>query len=129
MNAETKVSFSSSPCPLGYFPGLCQLLMIKKNHIIWSFCVHCSMMFRPLESTSLEGWTPRANVFPHCPCYFVVFLGISYAFCVCYMVFSLHSIYFFVIQLLLRMIYWKKKERNQHYGLILPCPHKEWLSI
>lgn len=64
--------------------------------------------------THNPGGIPRANFLPNCPYYFSVFMGVPYAFCVWCMVSSLHSTYFFVIQLLLRVIYLKKKRNLCH---------------
>lgn len=34
VNAEAEVSSPSSPCPLAYFPGLCQTADGQKTHVI-----------------------------------------------------------------------------------------------
>lgn len=80
----------------------------KSRHCIIFFCGHHSIKLRLLESTNLEG--SLANILSSCPYYFSIFMGIPYAFfCVWYAVSSLHSIYFTVIQLLLRMINGKRE--------------------
>lgn len=83
----------------------CQLLMIPKQGIGWCFCDHHPLV---QEFTSLER-SPG-----HRPFLTSVTLVYSWelihAFCVWYLVSSLHSIYF-VIKFLLRMIYFKGKEK------------------
>lgn len=113
----------------GPFQGAVNFCWSKKKNqdIVWCYCGRHSVMFKLLESTILEG-IPRANFLPNCPYYFSVFMGIPYAFCVWYMVSSLRSIYFFVIQLLVRMIFLKEK-RNLHHSPHFWCPHDERLSI
>lgn len=67
--------------------------------------------------THNPGGIPRANFLPNCPYYFSVFMGVPYAFCVWCMVSSLHSTCFFVIQLLLRVIYLKKKRNLSFFSV------------
>lgn len=83
----------------------------KKNQdIVGYFCGHHFTMFRLLESTSLEG-SPE-QISPPLSILLLYIHGIPYAFCIWYMVSSWHSIYFFVIQLLLRMIDFEGKKKT-----------------